>query len=181
MSAQVLSAHVLSIHGVTAQAWITALVGCAAIVDDLARRRISNWIPILAFLSGLILQSVEKGWRGSLSALAGTAVGASVFLIFYLMGGLGGGDVKLLAGFGAVLGTVRVLEAALWTAGCGGFIALAAIGVAAARRWWKSTDVERIPGQTHLRDEAAGGESIPYAPAIAAGVWLSLASQGITA
>lgn len=176
-----MSAPVLSIHGVTAQVWITALVGCAAIVDDLARRRISNWIPILAFLSGLILQSVERGWRGSLSALAGTVVGGSVFLIFYLLGGLGGGDVKLLAGFGAVLGSMGVLEAALWTAGCGGMIALAVIAGSAVRRCWRLRDREGMQGLTHSLDAPPEGESIPYAPAIAAGVWLSLASQAITA
>ena len=37
--------------------------------------------------------------------------GAGVFLIFYLLGGMGGGDVKLMAGFGAVLGVPRLLEA----------------------------------------------------------------------
>ena len=57
---------------------------------------------------------------GALTALAGTAAGFAVFLIFYLLGGMGGGDVKLMAGFGALLGTGRLLEAALWTAGIGG-------------------------------------------------------------
>ena len=40
----------------TAQAWIAGLVGVAAIVDDLTRRQISNWIPACAFAGGLILQ-----------------------------------------------------------------------------------------------------------------------------
>ena len=37
-----------------------------------------------------------------------------------LLGGMGGGDAKLMAGFGAVLGVKRLLEAALWIAACGG-------------------------------------------------------------
>src|SRR5947209_20578214 len=106
--------------GMTAQIWIAGSVGCAAIFDDLLRRRISNWIPLVAFFSGVILQTVQSGWRGSVSALMGALAGGSVFLIFYVAGGLGGGDVKLLAGFGAVLGTAGVLQAALWTAACGG-------------------------------------------------------------
>ena len=101
----------MTAQAVTAQAWIAALVGCAAIVDDLARRRISNWIPLLAFCSGMVLQTLDSGWRGSLSGLAGTMVGGAALFIFYLMGGLGGGDIKLLAGFGAVLGSMQVLEA----------------------------------------------------------------------
>ena len=160
----------MSAQTVTAQAWIAAVVGCAAIVDDVTRRRVSNWIPLLAFFSGMFLQTIEKGWRGSLSGLAGTVVGASAFLIFYLMGGMGGGDIKLLAGFGAVLGSMRVLEAALWTAACGGLFAVAAIGVSALRR---SVRKQRGPAERAL----ATANSIPYAPAIAMGVWLTLASQ----
>ena len=36
--------------------------------------------------------------------------GAGVFLIFYLLGGMGGGDVKLMAGFGALLGAKLLLR-----------------------------------------------------------------------
>jgi len=108
---------------VTAQGWIAGAVGVAAIVDDLTRRRISNWIPVCAFASGLILQIAERGWRGAGSALLGTAAGAGIFLIFYLLGGMGGGDVKLMAGFGAVVGSVPV-DRRLWRhhgrAGSGG-------------------------------------------------------------
>ena len=149
----------------TAQVWIAGLVGVAAIVDDLVRRRISNWIPCSAFAAGLILQTVESGWRGAGSALLGTITGASVFLIFYLLGGMGGGDVKLMAGFGSVLGVHQLLEAALWTAGCGGLMAVAVIGVRSIRGLWKNKDSAASPRRA---------DSIPYAPAIAAGVWLSL-------
>jgi prepilin peptidase CpaA len=159
---------------VTAQCWIAGVVGIAAIVDDLARRQISNWISCSAFAAGLILQTVEGGWRGAGSALLGTVTGAAVFLIFYLLGGMGGGDVKLMAGFGAVLGAKQLLEAALWTAGCGGLMALVVIVAGQLRQFWTR---RRVPGT----DTPASGstprtarESIPYAPAIAAGVWLSL-------
>jgi prepilin peptidase CpaA len=90
-----------------------------------------------------------------------------VFLIFYLLGGMGGGDVKLMAGFGALLGAKRLLEAALWTAGCGGVMALAVIGVGLIRDLWTR-------GQPAEGQVARKANSIPYAPAIAAGVWLSL-------
>jgi prepilin peptidase CpaA len=160
---------------VTAQAWIAGVVGIAAIVDDLARRQISNWIPCTAFAAGLILQTLHSGWRGTGSALLGTVTGAAVFLIFYLLGGMGGGDVKLMAGFGAVLGVKQLLEAALWTAGCGGLMAVVVIAGSQLRQFW--TGRRRV----HAAEAAVAGpgmrtraESIPYAPAIAAGVWLSL-------
>ena len=163
----------------TAQIWIAGFVGVAAIIDDLARRRIANWIPCFAFLAGVALQSVQNGWRGAGSALLGTATGAAVFLIFYLLGGMGGGDVKLMAGFGAVLGVKTLLEAALWTAGCGGVMALLVISARYMRQLWKKRTAEVVPAGEVV---VAGGvetdkrraDSIPYAPAIAMGVWLSL-------
>jgi prepilin peptidase CpaA len=162
---------------VTAQGWIAGTVGIAAIVDDLTRRRISNWIPVCAFASGLTLQIAERGWHGALSALLGTAAGAGIFLIFYLLGGMGGGDVKLMAGFGAVLGVPRLLEASLWTAGCGGIMAVLVIAASSLKGLWTS----RRPARNAEEKNASSGarnhgrvECIPYAPAIAAGVWLSL-------
>jgi len=153
----------------TPQVWISGVVGIAAIIDDVRRRRISNWIPCTAFGAGLILQTVNGGWRGLGEALLGTLTGAGVFLIFYLLGGMGGGDVKLMAGFGAVLGVKRLLEAALWTAGCGGVMAAVVIVASSVRRMWPARRVEPDGG-----DNRKPSDSIPYAPAIAAGVWLSL-------
>lgn len=152
----------------TAQVGIAALVGIAAIIDDLSRRRIANWIPCSAFAAGMILQSVQGGWRGAGFALLGTVTGAAVFLIFYLLGGMGGGDVKLMAGFGAVLGVHRLLEAALWTAGCGGIMAVLVIAGRSALKYWRQTR------GLVLEVASDKSDSIPYAPAIAAGVWLSL-------
>ena len=161
----------------TAQGWIAGVVGVAAIMDDLTRRRISNWIPACAFASGLILQIAERGWPGALSALLGTAAGAGIFLIFYLLGGMGGGDVKLMAGFGAVLGVPRLLEASLWTAGCGGIMAVLVMAASSLRGLW----ISKRPARNADEKSASSGarnrgrvECIPYAPAIAAGVWLSL-------
>lgn len=157
-----------------AQVWISGIVGIAAIVDDLARRRISNWIPGSAFAAGLILQTVQSGWRGAGAALLGTAAGAGVFLIFYLLGGMGGGDVKLMAGFGAVLGWKQLLEAALWTAGCGGLMAAVVIVAGYVRQIGRSNRSAKVQPDPSGSAGMRRRDSIPYAPAIAAGVWLSL-------
>ena len=158
----------------TAQALLAGVVGIAACIDDLRRRQISNWIPGSAFLSGLVLQTAQHGWRGTGSALLGTLAGAGVFLIFYLLGGMGGGDVKLMAGFGALLGAKRLFEAALWTAGCGGVMALAVIATALIRDFWARGKSAGSEAAASPRQQGRRGDSIPYAPAIAAGVWLSL-------
>ncbi len=66
-----------------------------------------------------------------------------------------------MAGFGALLGLSRLIEAALWTAIIGAVLAALVLGVSAIRGW--------------VRKEAVGKPlAIPYAPAITAGVWLSL-------
>jgi prepilin peptidase CpaA len=153
----------------TAQAWIAVVVGVAAVSDDLARRQISNWIPAAAFCAGLVLKTAQEGWRGAGSSLLGAAAGAAVFLVFYLAGGMGGGDIKLMAGFGAVLGTKLLLEAALWTAGCGGLMASFVIAARSVRQLWRKLRNQAAVGEAALKVEA-----IPYAPAIAAGVWLAL-------
>jgi prepilin peptidase CpaA len=153
------------------QMWIAIVVGLAAAIDDLARRHIANWIPVAALAGGFGWQVGQSGWRGALTALAGTVVGFAVFLIFYLLGGMGGGDVKLMAGFGALLGAGRLLEAALWTAGVGGIMAVVALGWKALRR----RSMNSAPLSAEEREREA---SIPYAPAIAVGVWLSLVPKG---
>jgi prepilin peptidase CpaA len=150
---------------VTAEASIGAVVGVAAVIDDLARRQISNWIPAVALVAGAGCQVAYRGWMGLLIAIGGAICGFGVFLIFYLLGGMGGGDVKLMAGFGALLGTGRILEAALWTAGIGGIFAALVLGFRALKK--KPVEEEAVQG-----DNSAA--SIPYAPAITLGVWLAL-------
>lgn len=153
------------------QVWIAIVVGMAAVIDDLARRHIANWIPAAALAGGFGWQIGRGGWQGALTALGGTVVGFAVFLIFYLLGGMGGGDVKLMAGFGALLGAGRLLEAALWTAGIGGIMAVAVLGWKALRR--SSRGSENLTAEQREREA-----TIPYAPAIALGVWLSLVPKG---
>ena len=152
----------------TAQVGIAILVGLAATVDDLMRRRIANWIPVAGLAGGLGWQIGQHGWRGGLEAIGGAVMGFAVFLIFYLLGGMGGGDVKLMAGFGALLGWSGILWAALWTSVAGGILAVGTLA-------WKGA-LRRIRGGK----EQDGGhkESIPYAPAITLGVWLSLVPKG---
>ncbi len=155
----------------TAQVWIAILVGVAAMIDDLRRRQIANWIPIVALAAGLVWQIAQSGWWGVLYGLGGAASGFAVFLIFYLLGGMGGGDVKLMAGFGALLGAKGLIDAAFWTALVGGLIA---VGVLAARAIRRAVGGKDLVRSAATAEEIAAKESIPYAPAIALGVWLSL-------
>ena len=148
------------------QLLIAVLTGLAATVEDLVERRISNWIPVVAFAAGLTCLAFSRGWRGAISSVLGAACGFAVFFVLYWLGGMGGGDVKLMAGLGAVVGVERVLAATLWTAGCGGILAALWVAVLTIRSMWRKDRSNAKP------------QFIPYAPAIALGSWLALLPKG---
>jgi prepilin peptidase CpaA len=150
------------------QLGVCVAVGLAATIEDLWRRRISNWTVLAGFAGGLVAQVSSWGWRsGGLGWLAGAAVGFAVFLVFFLAGGMGGGDIKLLAALGSCVGPKQLLWAALWTAFLG---ALEACGYLCWDWRRRRRAGPAVPGD--------GGEpSIPYAPAIFAGVLLSFLSS----
>ena len=145
---------------------ITFLVGCAAVIQDLICRRISNWTSGTALAAGLLMHTSQRGWKGAVLAGSGAAVGFAVFLIFYLLNGMGGGDVKLMAGFGGLLGPGLIWRAAWIAALAGG---LMAVGFAAVLAWRARR--ERAVGRM-APASTASANTIPYAPAIVAGVWL---------
>ena len=142
------------------QAGWAVFIGLAAAVEDLRRRQIPNWIPVAAIVGGLAIAFRDRGFSGAGSSLLGLLAGFAVFFIFYALGAMGGGDVKLMAGFGALLGWSRIWEASLWIAAVGGLVALATVGVSMFRN--KKSNSEKASG------------AIPYAPAIALGSWLAL-------
>jgi len=147
---------------------ISFAVGTAAVVEDLSRRRISNWTWGVALISGLVLHVSQAGWRGAMSAGAGALVGFTVFLIFYLLKGMGAGDLKLMAGFGSLLGPSVILCAAWIAAVAGALIGVGyAVGISLRRRHLAKTGVQ-----------IARAETIPYAPAIVAGAWLAEVALG---
>ena len=101
---------------------IALLVIC--VITDLRERKIYNKVLLPFLIIALIVQVVSGGLIGLGHSLAGTAVGFSILLIPYLLGGMGAGDVKLLAVIGALKGTVFVLTAAVYMALAGGILAL---------------------------------------------------------
>ena len=142
---------------------ISILVGALATVEDLRRRQISNKTTAGAFALGLAAQTALHGLKGDGSSLAGSVTGFLVFIIFFLLGGMGAGDIKLMAGFGAVVGFSQILQAALLTAITGAVFALLYLLAG------------KLRGQ--FRKGAGKAEAIPYAPAITLGVLLSFAAR----
>jgi prepilin peptidase CpaA len=99
--------------------WFTVLLTCLAAIWDLRTGLIPNRLVLFGALLGLALRlGVAASSGGFLGALALTAVGMALVslvpLLLYRAGGIGGGDVKLLAVIGAVLGPFVGLEVELY-------------------------------------------------------------------
>jgi prepilin peptidase CpaA len=91
---------------------------------DLKERKIYNNVLFPVFLIAISYHIFTGGWSGLSISILGFLVGLSILLIPYLMGGMGAGDVKLLAVIGAIQGVSFVLMTALYMAIVGGIMGL---------------------------------------------------------
>ena len=110
--------------------WFVTVVLIVAAVIDGAILKVPNWLTFPFIICGWLHCTLQGGWSGLLFSLAGTFVGMMLLLVLRNVGGMGAGDVKLLAGVGAWLGTIVTLYAFAATALVG--------GVMAALMIWKS-------------------------------------------
>ena len=107
----------------TAQIIIIAVAAVACVID-LRERRIPNWLTFGAALAGLMFQIWTGGIAGATAAALGWLVGAAVFFLPFALGGLGAGDIKLLAALGAWIGPMDVLWLSLYTGVAGMVLAV---------------------------------------------------------
>ncbi len=96
----------------------------AALIFDLTRKKIPNFLTFPAILWGLLAHTITGGPEGLLFSVYGLLSGLAVFFIPFMLGGMGGGDVKLLGAVGALKGLQFVFQAAIFTAFCGGVLAV---------------------------------------------------------
>ncbi|AYC32613.1 hypothetical protein D3880_09545 [Pseudomonas cavernae] len=148
----------------------------AAVVSDLCRHRIPNWLVLLGLALGLTGQVHALGIAGLGSGLLGLLVGFVVFLPFYVLGGMAAGDVKLMA----MVGSFLAPTAALWAAACslmaGGLCALLLVLVRGQLPLTLSRYRLSLMARAYLApapDEVAG-QPFPYTVAILLGTLLSL-------
>jgi prepilin peptidase CpaA len=160
------------------------VIGAAACVTDLRSRRIPNVLTFGASVVAVLFGAVSGGLTGLGWSLAGWAVGCALFLPWFLLGGMGAGDVKLMAALGSWAGPSTVIWMALYGAVAGGVFAIA---VSLARGYlselfrniWGLLMFWRIAGvQPHpeLTLGTGKGPRLPYALPITAGalavLWL---------
>ena len=164
---------------------IGALVlGVVACFSDLRTRRIPNTLTFGASAVAFAFFLATNGVAGLGLSLAGWGVGLALFVPFFLLGGMGAGDVKLLAAFGAWLGPWRIMWAAAFGGIAGGVLAvLVALGhgyLGQALRnlgsllwFWRAFGVKPLPELT--LDHAKGPRlayALPITIGMVAALWL---------
>ena len=155
-----------------------------AVVADLRSRRISNRLTYSLMALGLVANGLAGGWDGLRSSALGWLLGAALLVVSCLLGAIGSGDLKLLAAIGALKGPEFVLLAAVYTALAGGALAIFELVRARGARWalgyvaggWLGSVWSRSPAAS-----AARAGTIPYGPAIAAGVIIALLRSSLGA
>src|SRR4029434_4102192 len=124
-----------------------ASVLCVAVMSDLRTHRIPNVLCAGAFGSGLILQVMWFGSTGLIDGLAGAMTGLLILLPLYAVGGMGAGDVKLMAAVGTFLGLSNALVAGFATLVIGAALALLVVMWRQAVVWIGS---RRVIGVAHV-------------------------------
>ncbi len=146
---------------------------------DAVSRRIPNWLTLPAAIVGLAWHGYRDGWRGVGFALGGWLLGLAVLFPLFALGGMGAGDVKLMAAAGALAGPQGLVVIFIYTGLLGG---IAAVGLAVARGRLGATlrNTARLVfllgggrvDDARKLDTAAG--RLPYGVVIAAGCALFL-------
>lgn len=159
-------------------------ISAAACLFDLRTRRIPNALTLGGAATALVYALGTHGVTAFALSAAGWATGLAIFLPLFLLGGLGAGDVKLMACLGAWLGPIPVLWVAVYAALAGGVMA---IGIALATGYLRAAVdnvylllshfwVAGVRPHPELTLERGKGPRLPYALPIAVGalaaMWL---------
>ncbi len=95
-----------------------------ASITDLRYQRIPNWLTFPAMFLALSYHTIGAGVSGLLWSAGGLAVGMAVLVLYYLLGMLGAGDVKLMGAVGALLGPADAFYAFVFSVFVGGIYAI---------------------------------------------------------
>lgn len=163
---------------------VVLAVSFVACVTDLRSRRIPNVLTFGTAAAAIVFHAVAGGMDGFLGAVAGWFAGAALFFLPFALGGMGAGDVKLLAALGAWLGPSMTVWLALYTGVAGGVASLVVALLfgylpTALRNIWLLLAHWRVSGLTPLGEVSlaqSGGPRLAYAVPIFIGtvvtVWL---------
>ena len=169
--------------------WIVTLFLIFAAVIDGFELKVPNWLTFPMIISGWAYSTIAFGWEGLVWSLIGTAVGLALLLPAYAIGGMGAGDVKLLAGVGAWVHGTHTFYAFCISAVVGAVLAVAM--VLFRRAWTKHSnqfwmifnEIVTIRDPNQLSEIAAERKSsmllLPYGIPIAIGTIFYFAWMGM--
>jgi prepilin peptidase CpaA len=159
--------------------WLVTITLVVAAYIDGKQLKVPNWITFPMIASGWVFNLAMFGWEGLGISLLGTVVGLALLMPAYAIGGMGAGDVKLLAGVGAWMGSSVTFYAFCASAIIGGVIAL---GMIVYRKAWSHhksqfltilNEITTVGSPTELATIAAARKSsmllLPYGIPIAIG------------
>ncbi|GEL77987.1 A24 family peptidase [Tenuibacillus multivorans] len=150
-------------------------------LTDLKQRKIYNKVLFPALILALLLHPIFSGFDGIKSSILGLLLGFGILLIPYLMGGMGAGDVKLLAVIGAIKGPAFVFATAVYMALLGGLIGIALIVLRKDffKRLYYAFSNMRYGMQLLKPDKETMQRTFPYGVAIVGGACLTFFLEGV--
>lgn len=150
---------------------LTFLLVIIAAVYDYRSRRIPNLLTMPAMVAGLALNACLSGGTGLEQSLLGLLLGVGLLLIPFAIGGMGAGDVKLLAAVGALNGPHFVLFTCIYGAIAGGVMAVVLLLLKGRAQAVFANVVSTlvIPGQSLAKTNLG----IPYGIAIGIGALIT--------
>jgi prepilin peptidase CpaA len=99
----------------------------AGMVYDLRRREIPDIVPLALLTLAIAARAMQWSAPGWVSLALGLTLGAAVGLLLFWSGGFGGGDAKVLAALGAIVGPRDLLSVFVYIALSGALLALIAL------------------------------------------------------
>jgi prepilin peptidase CpaA len=160
---------------------VIALISC---VTDVRTRRIPNVLTFGGALAGVAFHTLNAGPAGSLQSITGWAAGVAVFFLPFALGGMGAGDVKLVAALGAWLGPADTLTLAIYSVLLAGVAAVvvsmrhaylrqALANVGRLLGYWRVVGLRPLP---EVSLDSGTGPRLAYAVPVFAGlvttIWL---------
>lgn len=148
---------------------------------DLRSRRIPHFLTMPAVAVGLALAVLGGGGYGVAGAALAVVLLAGLFALFAVLGGVGWGDVALMAAVGALLGWPLpawpiVLHALLYTTLSGGAIAII-VAIRQKKLGAALKAAARLPRRRGAEAANGSGVTIPYGLAIAIGTLWAVAGR----
>ena len=162
----------------SAQIWTTAMGGLTlaiGVVEDFRARKFTNRSFLIMSIAGFAVSVATLGLNGLQQSALGFASGFALLLPLVLLGGIGAGDMKLLAAFGAACGWTAAFEAALF-----GLVWGAVFGVIHAILKGQALQLVRNTARMAAARSSTGLtlNKIPYAGALFLGWLAHLAYRG---